>query len=42
MKAEINGMQMNTSKWTKNEYARVGQSPKCRLIINAENLKTLI
>ena len=30
MKAEINGMQMNTSKWIKNEDARAGQSMKCR------------
>lgn len=42
MKAEINGMEMNTNKWIKNEYARVGQYPKCRLIINAENVETLI
>jgi hypothetical protein len=29
MKAEINGMEMNTNKWIKNEYARVVQYPKC-------------
>ena len=42
MKAEINGMQMNTSKLIKNENARAEQTRKYRLIINAENLKTLI